>query len=122
MYIYMYLGGVSHNAKQAKSIADTTHNNALNALKTLDILFTQLAASLDIHVLPGDSDPSNFTLPQQPLHHCLLPSAATYSSFAPLSNPARTSFGGLKFRGSAGQNVEDMLRSTQGLSRLEVGY
>lgn len=33
----------------------------------------QLAAACPLDVMPGADDPANYTLPQQPLHPCLLP-------------------------------------------------
>lgn len=65
-------------------------------LKELDLLLTQLAAAVPVDILPGDQDPSNFTLPQQPFHRCLFPSASTYSTFKATTNPTWLEVGDLQ--------------------------
>ena len=40
----------------------------------LDNLLVQLASSVDTDIMPGEFDPANQILPQQPLHPCLFPS------------------------------------------------
>lgn len=56
-------------------------------LKEADVLLTQLAASIPVDVMPGPGDPSNQALPQQPMHSCLMPSAARYSTLRQCTNP-----------------------------------
>ena len=48
-------------------------------LRELDVLLTQLAASVPVDLMPGEGDPTNQALPQQPLHPCMFPEAARYS-------------------------------------------
>ena len=43
-------------------------------MRVLDNLLVQLASSVDTDIMPGEFDPANQILPQQPLHPCLFPS------------------------------------------------
>lgn len=65
-------------------------------LRELDVLLTQLASAVPVDILPGEQDPSNFTLPQQPFHRCLFPSASTYSTFSSTTNPTWMEVNGLQ--------------------------
>lgn len=70
----------------------------------------ELAAAVPVDVMPGAGDPANYTLPQQPLHRCLLPGAAAYSSLHRAPNPHDFSVDGMAFLGTSGQNVDDVAR------------
>jgi DNA polymerase delta subunit 2 len=78
---------------------------------------TELAAALPVDIMPGPDDPANVSLPQQPLHQCLFPGAAPYSSFRRVTNPHAFELGGCMLLGTAGQNVDDMAKYTRGKSR-----
>ncbi|KAI0050000.1 hypothetical protein FA95DRAFT_699604 [Auriscalpium vulgare] len=47
-----------------------------------------IAQSMPIHILPGDTDPSGTILPQQPFPRAMLGEAASYSSFSCETNPS----------------------------------
>jgi len=85
-------------------------NEVSQPLKELDMMLTQLAAAVPVDVMPGETDPSTFTLPQQPLHKCLFPSAATYSSFSTTTNPCSMQIHGLEVLATAGQNLNDLAK------------
>lgn len=70
----------------------------------------ELAAAVPVDVMPGAGDPANYTLPQQPLHRCLLPGAAAYSSLHRSPNPHDFAVDGVAFLGTSGQNVDDVFR------------
>lgn len=53
--------------------ADTQERHVTQPLKQLDLVLTQLSAALPVDIIPGENDPSTFTLPQQPLHKCMFP-------------------------------------------------
>lgn len=46
--------------------------------RELDTCLSQLASAMEVDVMAGASDPANHALPQQPLHPCLLPGAASF--------------------------------------------
>jgi hypothetical protein len=83
----------------------------------MDLVMTELAAALPVDIMPGPDDPANVSLPQQPLHQCLFPGAAPYSSFRRVTNPHAFELGGCLVLGTAGQNVDDMAKYTRGKSR-----
>ncbi|CAM9922204.1 unnamed protein product, partial [Laminaria digitata] len=51
----------------------------------------------------GESDPANYTLPQQPLHPCLLRNATRFGSLQRVTNPHEAKIGERVFLGSSGQ-------------------
>jgi DNA polymerase delta subunit 2 len=77
--VRVVVAGNSLHRMEKKKTTTGTRNEDVEAqemvgpLKELDVLLTQLSAAVHVHLCPGESDPSNFTLPQQPLHKCLLP-------------------------------------------------
>lgn len=56
-------------------------------LRELDSLLMTLATSVDVDLVPGDTDPTNHSLPQQPFNRVLLPRAGQYVSFQSVTNP-----------------------------------
>lgn len=78
-----------------------------SAIVLVDRFMTAAAATLPTAVLPGEDDPVNYMLPQQPLHRSLLPSASREANMQRVSNPSEAHFDGRVFLGSAGQNVHD---------------
>ena len=54
----------------------------------LDDLLQDLASSLQVHLLPGEKDPTSLALPQQPMHQSLFPKASRFDSLHRESNPA----------------------------------
>ena len=78
--------------------------------RDVDLALTELAGSLPVDVMPGAGDPANYSLPQQPLHPCLFPGAAAYSTLARSPNPHEFEADGVVFLGTSGQNVDDVHR------------
>jgi len=79
----------------------------VDALKSLDLFFTQLAASCHVDLMPGSLDPSNFSLPQQPLLSSLFPTARKYNTFELRTNPAWIQVDTLNILVTSGQNLHD---------------
>ena len=71
---------------------------------------SERAAAVDLDVMPGAGDPANYSLPQQPLHRCMLPGAAAFSTLRRVTNPHDCAVGGVRFLGTSGQNVDDVFR------------
>ena len=78
--------------------------------RDLDMSLTELASAVPLDLMPGAGDPSNYSLPQQPLHRCLLPGAAAYASVVRATNPHAFTVAGVSFLGTSGQNVDDIHR------------
>ena len=98
-------GGAGQSAGQIQDVA-----NVRAQLRSLDVFLTQLACSVPVDVMPGEGDPTNQALPQQPLHPCLFPEAARFApaTFAAATNPHDFSVGSCDFLGTSGQNVDNM--------------
>lgn len=76
--VRVLIGGNSLHRFEKKKTRDFSREETDSAeigkpLKELDLLLTQIAAAVPVDIIPGDQDPSNFTLPQQPFHRCLFP-------------------------------------------------
>ena len=93
------VSAASGNASQVDSAA---------ALRDLDRFLTQLSAALPVDLMPGALDPSNISLPQQPFHSCLLPSAGRATAFCRATNPHLCEVDGLQLLATSGQNVDDL--------------
>jgi DNA polymerase delta subunit 2 len=99
------VGGAGQTASSIQNAA-----NARAQLRSLDVFLTQLAASVPVDVMPGEGDPTNQALPQQPLHPCLFPEASRFApaTFAAATNPHDFSVGACDFLGTSGQNIDNM--------------
>lgn len=115
-------GSASANKAAARDFGreDTEHDDSVAPLRELDLLLTPLAASVPVDIFPGESDPSNFTLPQQPFHKCLFPSASSFSTFTRTTNPCWLEVEGLQVLATAGQNVSDLAKYSTA-ANCEVG-
>jgi DNA polymerase delta subunit 2 len=55
--------------------------------RAVDRLVEQIAYTMHVDVMPGEQDPSNTALPQQPLHPSMFPRSATLSTCHLVTNP-----------------------------------
>ncbi|KAG7399385.1 DNA polymerase delta subunit 2 [Phytophthora boehmeriae] len=81
-------------------------------LKNADELVSTLAAAMCVDLMPGPSDPSNYTLPQQSFHPCLFPRSSHFKSFRCVTNPYEAQVGGVQLFGHSGQPLQSMLQCT----------
>jgi DNA polymerase delta subunit 2 len=124
-------GAGGAGGKAAPGAAAAAARAALGGpLRDADALALSLAASVPLDVMPGLPDPTGHALPQQPLHACLLPGAASRfgggagrkGTLVRATNPHDFDLGGVRFLGTSGQNVDDVLRwSTIGLAGADGG-
>ncbi|MBA0572205.1 hypothetical protein Golob_002562 [Gossypium lobatum] len=56
---------ISRGLLNGQNLASKDQSRLSEPFKELDILLTQIAASLPLDIMPGSSDPANFALPQQ---------------------------------------------------------
>lgn len=98
-YLSGHLGGASEQAFAASVVRVIVAGNSLPRLdagslqshkpmdggeqatvadpvRELDCLLTRLCASVPVDIMPGETDPANYMLPQQPLHRCLFQSVS----------------------------------------------
>ena len=95
----------------------------------LDRFLAQLLPTIPVTLLPGESDPANVALPQQPIHPAMLPHARTYGTpmnteesgwFDSVSNPWEGDIDGWRFLGTGGQPVDDVFRYVHSNDRLDM--
>ncbi|XP_028270581.1 DNA polymerase delta subunit 2 [Parambassis ranga] len=105
---------------KAKYLTKKTQAGSVDAIRVLDELLLQLVASLPVDVMPGQYDPTNYTLPQQPLHRCMFPLSSAYPTLQLEHNPYQANIHGVRFLGTSGQNVCDIQRYSSMDSHLEI--
>ncbi|RAK80648.1 DNA-directed DNA polymerase delta subunit POL31 [Aspergillus fijiensis CBS 313.89] len=99
--------------------------SAYNAspITQLDSFLAEILPSIPVTLMPGDTDPANFSLPQQGIHRAMFPRARAYCApppagdekqepgwFDSVTNPWEGDVEGWRLWGSSGQNVDDVLR------------
>lgn len=88
----------------------------------VDRFLSAIASSLPVAVMPGEADPANYLLPQQPLHRCLLPSSSRNENLARVSNPFECAVDKRVVLGTSGQPVTDFaLYEKQGTEMSDNG-
>ncbi|KAF9408365.1 hypothetical protein BGZ94_002340 [Podila epigama] len=85
-----------------------------------DRFLQEVCSSVQVDIMPGEKDPSSVTLPQQPVHPALLPSARQYSTFHSATNPYWTSIDSTLLLGTSGQTVDDVYKYVKSEDRLEM--
>ncbi|XP_071377234.1 DNA polymerase delta subunit 2 [Centroberyx affinis] len=103
-----------------KYLTKKTQAGSVEAIRLLDELLLQLVASVPVDVMPGQYDPTNYTLPQQPLHRCMFPLSSVYPTLQLASNPYQANIDGVRFLGTSGQNVCDIQKYSSMDSHLEI--
>ncbi|PNS17774.1 DNA polymerase subunit delta-2 [Sphaceloma murrayae] len=104
----------------------------------LDNWLAGLLPSLPVTLLPGDSDPTQAALPQQPMHAALFPRARAYMPQPPpvaankktepervgwfhsVTNPWEGEVDGWRVLATGGQPIDDMCRYVRGDDRIEI--
>ncbi|XP_078421656.1 DNA polymerase delta subunit 2 isoform X1 [Cetorhinus maximus] len=105
---------------KAKYLTKKTQAASVEAIKMLDEILVQLSASVPVDCMPGEFDPTNYALPQQPLHHCMFPQSITYPTMQLVTNPYQADIDGVRFLGTAGQNVKDIFCYSSMEDHLEI--
>ncbi|KAL8173827.1 UNVERIFIED_CONTAM: DNA polymerase delta subunit 2 [Gekko kuhli] len=105
---------------KAKYLTKKTQAASVEAVKLLDEILLQLCMSVPIDVMPGEFDPTNYTLPQQPLHRCMFPLSSPYSTLQLVTNPYQAIIDGVRFLGTSGQNISDIFKYSSMSDYLEI--
>eukprot|EP01118_Nematostelium_gracile_P001242 TRINITY_DN11303_c0_g1_i1.p1 TRINITY_DN11303_c0_g1~~TRINITY_DN11303_c0_g1_i1.p1 ORF type:complete len:301 (+),score=89.43 TRINITY_DN11303_c0_g1_i1:524-1426(+) len=119
-------GNSFHPIEDYKSSGHSTKMNAvqqeklMNPLREADGVLSQLANSVNVDIMPGESDPSNYTLPQQPLPKCIFPVGAQYKSFVSVTNPYEFQLDNTVFLGTSGQTIDNIERFMVIDSKLQL--
>lgn len=83
-------------------------NEMASSLKQLDSIVAEFSGIFPVDVIPGEMDPTNASLPQQPLSPYLFPKANVYSALQSVPNPYEFSLDGVSFLCTSGQNINSM--------------
>ncbi|CAH9127678.1 unnamed protein product [Cuscuta epithymum] len=102
-----------------QNIGSKDQSKLSEPIKELDIMLTQIASGIPLDVMPGPSDPANFSLPQQRLHRCLFPGSSTYNTFRSCTNPHCFELDKIRFLGTSGQNIDDLNKYSEAKDKLE---
>ena len=106
-------------------------SSAYNPIPTtqLDKFLSTLLPSLPITIIPGDLDPANASLPQQPIHPALFPHSRAYAALPGaeepgwldmVSNPWTGDLDGWRMFGTGGQTVSDIYKYVEADERLDM--
>ena len=91
-------------------------------ITALDNLLSSLLSSLPVDLMPGDTDPANVSLPQQPIHPTMFPQSKAFlgSTFNSVTNPYECDIGGVYFVGTSGQTIDDIYKYVECGDRLAM--
>lgn len=80
------------------------------ALHEADLYLAEVASIIPVDIMSGPRDPTNYCLPQQPLHSGIFPESRRYSNLTVHTNPYKLKIGNTIILGTSGQNVTDVLQ------------
>ncbi|ESO11643.1 hypothetical protein HELRODRAFT_71825 [Helobdella robusta] len=109
-----------HKKRHNRQNDNEEEKESRDAIDKLDNFLFQLSINAYVDLMPGPTDPTTFTLPQKPIHRCLLPKSGALSTLNPVSNPYECKIEGYNFLGTSGQPVKDVVRITEYEDELEV--
>lgn len=113
---------VAENEQEENTDFTTTNNFGLKntakfsaeSITLFGKWLSEVLATSPVVVLPGDSDPCEICLPQQPIHRALFGKNSPYvgsSNLTTLTNPAWMESGnGLRILATSGQNIDDICK------------
>ena len=95
----------------------------------LDEFLATILSSMPVTILPGETDPANVSLPQQPIHPAMFPRSRNYAHlpdsdepgwFDSVTNPWQGDIDGWRFLGNGGQPIDDVFKYVEAEERLEM--
>lgn len=92
----------------------------LQAVKSVDDLLYDWSQSVNVDLMPGEFDPSNSMLPQQPMHHCMFPNCLPCGAFKCVTNPYEFYIEDRLILGASGQNVTNIQKYSHIEDPLDV--
>ncbi len=90
------------------------------ALIEADLFLAEMASLIPVDLMPGARDPTNFCIPQQPLHSGLFPEAKRLANLSVHTNPYKLKIGDTVILGTSGQNVTDVIQYSDVESGIEA--
>ncbi|ETW02977.1 hypothetical protein H310_05418 [Aphanomyces invadans] len=110
---------ISKPAKDTHTLPKASVAALAQPLEHIDALLSTLTSTMPVDIMPGAFDPSNFTLPQQPLAPCLFRQTMQTTACHMLPNPMQLQMDSVRFVGTSGQNVDSIGQCCTGLSPLQ---
>ncbi|XP_070497233.1 DNA polymerase delta subunit 2 [Chironomus tepperi] len=104
------------NAPKKQKNVNSTNLRAIDtkgmveSVRTFDEFLFHLSQSVSVDVMPGEFDPSNIMLPQQPFHHCLFPRSSVNRALTGVPNPYQFAVEDRIILGTSGQNIKDIMK------------
>ena len=97
--------------------------------RRFDEFLATILPSIPVTLLPGEDDPANVSLPQQPIHSVMLPRSRNYGPIPGSSdpgwldcvtNPWEGDIEGWRMMGNGGQPIDDIFKYVEGDERLDM--
>ena len=107
------VAGNSIEQKVAQDAKAGASSDITQGAQELDLALLQLCAAVPVDIMAGATDPSQFMMPQQPLHRCLFPQSSRLKSLQATTNPYEAVIEGAHLLGSSGQPLDDLDRYTK---------
>ncbi|XP_002738996.1 DNA polymerase delta subunit 2-like [Saccoglossus kowalevskii] len=104
----------------ARYLTKKSQPGSVEGVKRLDDILTELASCLPVDIMPGEYDPANYTMPQQPFPRCMFPQSRCYPTLEPVTNPYDVEIAGIRFLGTSGQNIHDIYQFSAMEDKLEI--
>lgn len=95
---------------------DRSCGEMINCLEEFGKFLGNILQTIPVALMPGENDPSDKTLPQQPLHKALLQSLESYLTeenqdiFDLITNPYKFEVEGVSILAISGQNINDICK------------
>ncbi|KAI8893104.1 DNA polymerase alpha/epsilon subunit B-domain-containing protein [Globomyces pollinis-pini] len=83
-------------------------------VETLDEWLTEICTSIDVDIMPGQTDPATHLMPQQAMHASMFTNSCHYSTFQSVLFVVNNVLG------TSGQNIENMYKYTKTDSRMDI--
>ncbi|KAM0787009.1 hypothetical protein ACM66B_006277 [Microbotryomycetes sp. NB124-2] len=109
---------VDSDEQKPKRYGYDSSSFSANPTLALDSFLDDVLTSLPIDLMPGETDPTAPTMPQQPLHPALLPKAGSHERFERRTNPFWFDVGETTFLGTSGQPLDDVFKYLDSEDRL----
>ena len=95
---------------------ELVHQTIEEQLRKTDDLLSQIPKHIKVFIIPGNHDPGRRALPQPAIPEKYYPSLWNHENFVMLGNPSTVSLNGVKVMVFHGQSIDDIVKTTPGLS------
>lgn len=110
----------TESRQRSNMLRQPESSETLRAVKAVDDTLAEWMKSVHVDLMPGEFDPSNFMLPQQPMHHCMFPKCTVSKAFHGVTNPYECRIEDRVILGTSGQNVDNVAKFSKIVDPLEI--